>query len=107
MSAYEVEQPILNSAFEEPTEHWQIEEGRTPKRAPGRRPAGYFYRDPKAAHPEVGQPARGDWHELELVNLIRSRVAQWRDAGYPGLTRTTLDLLAHWRRDGRRERLFF
>ncbi len=27
MSAFEVEQPILNSPFEEPAEHWQIEEG--------------------------------------------------------------------------------
>nr|MBA3380554.1 hypothetical protein [Actinomycetota bacterium] len=69
MSAYEVEQPILNSPFAEPAEHWLIQEGQTPKRAPGRRQAGYFYRDPKAPQPEPGQPARGDWEELELVNL--------------------------------------
>jgi type III restriction enzyme len=107
MSAYEVEQPILNSPFEEPAEHWLIQEGDAPKREQGRRRAGYFYRDPKAPQPEPGQPARGDWEELQLVNLIRERLAQWRAAGYPGASRTTLDLIRHWRREGREQRLFF
>jgi type III restriction enzyme len=39
--------------------------------------------------------------------LVRERVAQWREAGYPGATRTTLDLIRHWRREGRVRRLFF
>ena len=107
MSAFEVEQPILNSPFDEPTEHWQIEEGRAPKRSPARRRAGYFYRDPKAPAPEADHPARGEWQELELVNLIRERLAQWREANYAGVTRTTLDLIRHWRREGRERRLFF
>jgi type III restriction enzyme len=107
VSSFEVEQPILNSPFEEPAEHWLIQEGRAPKREFGRRQAGYFYRDPKAPQPEPGEPARGDWVELELVNLIRERVAQWREAGCPGATRTTLDLIRHWRREGREQRLFF
>src|SRR6266545_2749171 len=107
MSSFEVEQPILNSPFEEPLERWQIEEGKAPQRAKGRRRAGYFYRDPKGLEPEPGQPARGEWHELELVNLIRERLASWREAGYAGASRTTLDLLRHWRRDGREHPLFF
>jgi type III restriction enzyme len=107
MSAYEVEQPILNSPFEEPAEHWLIQEGKTPKREKGRRRAGYFFRDPKAPEPEPGQPARGDWEELDLVNLIRERLEQWRAAGYPSASRTTLDLISHWRREGRQQRLFF
>src|SRR6266516_6882145 len=107
MSTFEVEQPILNSPFEEPAEHWQIAEGSAPKRLPTRRRAGYFYRDPKAPPPEADHPARGEWHELELVNQIRERLAQWREAGYPGATRTTLDLIRHWRREGRERRLFF
>ena len=106
MSSFEVEQPILNSPFDEPAEYWQIEEGKPPRRVAGRRRAGYFYRDPKV-EPEPGQASRGDWEELELVNLIRERLAAWRKAGYPGASRTTLDLIKHWRRDGRRERLFF
>ena len=56
MTAFEVEQPILNSPFEEPAEHWRIQEGEAPKREKGRRPAGYFYRDPKAPEPAPGQP---------------------------------------------------
>lgn len=67
---------------------------------------GCYRRDPKAT-PEPDHAARGDWQELELVNLIRDRLAQWRDAGYPGATRTTLSLIGHWRRDGRARRLFF
>src|SRR5215208_2540311 len=107
MSAFEVEQPILNPPFDEPAEHWQIEDGQAPKRITGRRAAGYFYRDPREPLPEPGQPARGSWQELELVNLIRARLGQWRAAGYPGATRTTLDLIRQWRRDGRQQPLFF
>jgi type III restriction enzyme len=109
MTAFEVEQPILNSPFEEPAEHWQIEEGTAPKRVAERRRAGYFYRDPKAPQPEIGEPARGAWEELELANLIRERVARWRAVDYPGASRTTLDLIRYWRREGRGEgkRLFF
>ena len=108
MSAFEVEQPILNSPFEEPAEHWQIEEGQRAEaaRRPPARPATSTATR-KAPQPEPGQAARGEWQELELVNLIRERLAQWRAAGYPGATRTTLDLLQHWRRDGREQRLFF
>ncbi|HKI91062.1 MAG TPA: hypothetical protein VJ986_02070, partial [Gaiellaceae bacterium] len=106
MSAFEVEQPILNGPFHEPAEHWQIEEGQEPIRAAGRRLAGYFYRDPKAPPPEPGAPTRGAWQELELVNLIRERLAQWRELGYPGATRTTLELLRYWRRE-REHPLFF
>jgi len=106
VSAFEVEQPILNGPFAEPAEHWQIEEGHEPKRVAGRRAAGYFYRDPKAPPPEPGAPARGAWQELELVNLIRERLAQWRELGCPGATRTTLELLRYWRRE-REQPLFF
>ena len=106
MSAFEVEQPILNGPFDEPTQHWLIEEGKEPEPRPGRRPAGYFYRDPKAPAPEPGAPTRGAWQELELVNLIRERLAQWRELGYPGATRTTLELLRYWRRE-REHPLFF
>lgn len=45
--------------------------------------------------------------EMVLVNLVRERVKAWRQQGYPGVTRTTLELLQWWRRDGRQARLFF
>jgi type III restriction enzyme len=107
VTAFEVDQPILNSPFDEPSEHWQIEEGSTPKRVQTRRRAGYFYRDPRTSRPDTEEPTRGEWQELELVNLVRERLGRWRDAAYPGVTRTTLDLIRHWRRDGREHRLFF
>jgi type III restriction enzyme len=58
---------------------------------------------------QVLRPSReyNPGYELALVNLIRERVNAWRDQGYPGVTRTTLDLLHWWRREGRRWRLFF
>jgi type III restriction enzyme len=79
VSAFEVEQPILDSPFEEPAEWWRIEEGKAPTRVPGRRSAGYFYRDPRGPEPEPGQAARGEWQEL--VSLMRERLATWREAG--------------------------
>lgn len=103
----EVSEPILSPPFEEPAEHWWIEEGRLPERRSGRRPAGYFYRDPGAPPPDGEAFARGEWVELDLVNLIRDRVEEWRTQGYPGVTRTTLELIEYWRRDGRQWPLFF
>jgi type III restriction enzyme len=108
VSAFEVESPILCSPFAEPGEHWWIEEGMLPERREGRRPAGYWYRDPKAPEPEEGF-TRGEWQPLDHVNLIRERVKSWRehDPPYPGVTRTTLELLEWWQRDEMRRPLFF
>lgn len=107
MSGYEVAEPILNSPFEEPKEHWNIVEGETPDRRTGRRPAVYYYRDPKWRSDDNGGSQAGVAIELKLVNLIRERVKAWREQGYPGATRTTQELLQWWRRDGRAFRLFF
>ena len=105
MSSYEVPQPILNSPFDPPAEHWHIVEGEPPERRPGRRKAVYFYRDPKAR--DASGQVTGVAVEMELVDLIRERVDAWRAAGYPGVTRTTLELLQWWTRDGRDPGLFF
>ena len=98
--AYEVPEPILNSPFEEPAWHWHIEDGQTPEKIPCRRPAIYYYRDPNA-NPSTHGGMGGTPVDLTLVNLIRERVKAWRSAGYPGVTRTTLELLHWWRREGR------
>src|ERR1051326_3867018 len=110
MAEYEVSEPILNSPYEEPQSHWLIREGEAPIQEDGRRKAGYFYRDPKAPTSGVEREARGQWVELALVNLVRERVDAWRPLalkGEGGVTRTTMELLNYWRRDGRRFRLFF
>ena len=107
MSAYEVPQPILNPPFGEPREHWHIVEGETPSRKPGRRPAMYFYRDPKVKPEKEYGPVAATAIELKLVNRIRAQVKKWRLEGYPGVTRTTQELLQWWQREGRKHRLFF
>ena len=106
MSDFEVPQPIINSPYQEPEHHWFIQEGEQPVLRKGRRPATYFYRDPKAPADSQGR-AGGVQMPLPLVNTIRDQVKAWRLAGYPGASRVTLDLLAHWRREGRRWNLFF
>jgi len=105
----EVPQPILNSPFAEPAEHWHIVEGEAPERRPGRRPAVYYYRDPTAKPAEGETGTGGTPVELKLVNLIRERVKAWRGQGYPGVTRTTMELLQWLHREGRddRKRQFF
>jgi type III restriction enzyme len=107
MSNYQVPEPIINSPFEEPAEHWNIVDGEQPQLLPGRRPALYFYRDPKARTNKSYRGDRGVPIELKLVNLIRQRVKAWREADYPSVTRTTHELLQWWRRDGREVPLFF
>ena len=106
MSEFEVPQPIICSPFEEPAKHWHLEEGTAPTEpSPGRRPAHYFYREPGGDTNE-GAPT-GTLIELKLVNLVRGRLKDWRGAGYPGVSATTLELLNYWRRDGRAFRPFF
>ena len=80
---------IISSPFERPTHHWRRASDSRLELVEGRRPAGYEIFDTR--HNTV----RGV--ELELVNRIRERVDQWRDAGYPGVTTITRQLLEHWR----------
>jgi type III restriction enzyme len=116
---YEVDTPIQNSPFDEPARHWYIQRGRDPKLVERRRDSFVF--GPKDAREGWDlsdgtlrrykeDAERNDYenaYELVLVNTVRARVAEWRRAGYPGVTRTTLELLEWWRRDGRQQRLFF
>src|SRR3989304_8560498 len=107
MNNYEVPNPILNSPYDEPAEYWLIDEGKVPERKAGRRPAGYFYRDPRAPVGGTEHEARGQWTELTLVNQTRRQIKEWRAQGWPGASRITLELLNYWRREGRLHRLFF
>ena len=93
--------------FEEPPEHWHIVEGEEPRRIAGRRSAMYHYRPARAGVDAEARRGAGTAIELKLVNLIRRRVKEWRAADRPGVTRTTLELLKYWRREGRQHRLFF
>ncbi len=46
-----------------------------------------------APAPEAGQAARGEWQELELVNLIRERLALMARRELSGRYATTLELI--------------
>ncbi|HEY7336210.1 MAG TPA: hypothetical protein VH639_15075 [Bryobacteraceae bacterium] len=113
MNPAEVSSPILNSPFEEPQEYWYIQEGEEPRIRQGRRTATVF--PPRNQTHEwdvsdgtlVKSSAQPGAYEMTLVNLVRVRVKAWRAQGYPGASRTTLELLEYWRRDGRQARLFF
>lgn len=99
-----VDNPILNSPFDEPARYWAYEEGQ-PVLKEGRRPAGYFLkaitRGPQAALLEE------EFFPLDLVNTIRERVKSWREHGYPGVTPITRQLLNHWNCPEREGKLFF
>jgi type III restriction enzyme len=113
MSSYEVAQPIQNTPFAKPTKYWYIQEGEEPELRIGRRPSVVFPpRDQKESW-TIDDLTLGPSNEyptgynLLLVNLIRDRVEGWQNAGYPGVTRTTLELVQWWMREGRERRLFF
>jgi type III restriction enzyme len=109
----EVNQPILVSPYQEPDKHWYIQAGETPRQVEGRRPSFVFR--PRNEREEWdlsdGTLARlkdyENAYEMVLVNRLRALVGRWRDDGYPGVTRTTSELLSLWRRTDRQQRLFF
>jgi type III restriction enzyme len=113
MSSFEVSDPIQNGPFDKPERYWYIAEGEQPELRIGRRASVVFPpRDQKqewVLDPAVMRPSQEyrNGYELALVNLIRERVADWQRQGYPGLTRTTIDLIAWWTREGRKQRLFY
>ncbi len=111
-SNFEVPGPVvLNAPYEEPSRYWDIRPGEAPAEpTPGRRRAFYYYRPPTSRDREQFGGDAGIAIELKLVNLIRERVKAWRQLalkGDGGVTRTTYELLNYWRREGRKERLFF
>jgi len=99
-----VDNPIVNSPFEEPGRYWDYKEGQ-PVLAEGRRPAGYYLR-PRTRGPQLSM-FEEEFVPLEMVNLMRDRVMGWREKGYPGVTPITRRLLNHWSDRDRERKLFF
>ena len=91
-SSVEVDSPIINSPFIEPQYHWQIERGKPPFKAEGRRRASYFYRVPEHAgrgrkkkdQLRLIDTEKGEQVDLDLVNSIRERVRDWRNGIHSG-----------------------
>ena len=96
--------PIINRPRQAPTRHWARGSGQNivgaDRAEPGRLPAhgrlpvvpGITLRNPYAALATRADDA----YLLEMVNDIRTAVAQWQQAGYPRATRVTRDLISHW-----------
>jgi type III restriction enzyme len=111
-----VENPIINSPYEEPKFHWHIQKDLPPEKREGRRPASYFLRVPeRAARGRVPRDQKemfddtavGEEYQLELANLLRKRLAEWRSRGYDGATKVTKELLELWRAPDRVQPLFY
>ena len=113
MTDFEVSEPIINPPFDEPRHFWYIREGRSPEKRDGRRPAVVYPPSDTDVKWDLGDgilSASRDYapgFEMTLVNAIRDRVKAWREQKYPGISRTTDELLKWWKRDGRKSRLFF
>jgi len=116
MSQVVIENPIINSPFDEPSRHFRFtEEGITDEIDEGRRISSYFV---PIARPKKKKGAENqlmfdtEWtqdriEENKLVNDIRQRVALWRSGGYVGVTPTTAKLIAYWTDPNREKKLFF
>lgn len=114
MSQVVIENPIINSPFDEPNRHFQFsDEGITNEIVEGRRTSSYFV--PIAKSKKKGSKQlqfETEWtqdriEENKLVNDIRRRVALWRTGGYLGVTPTTARLIAYWTDPSRDKKLFF
>ncbi|MCE9611615.1 MAG: DEAD/DEAH box helicase family protein [Chthoniobacter sp.] len=113
MANFEVPNPILNKPFEEPSRFWFIKEGEAPELREGRRPSLVFRPSEQRVEWDMSDgtlkpsPEYPAGYEMVLVNLVRERLEAWKAEGYPGVTRTTLELLKWWQREGRKQRLFY
>ncbi|HPC93827.1 MAG TPA: DEAD/DEAH box helicase family protein [Sedimentisphaerales bacterium] len=110
-----IENPVINSPFQEPGRHFKFtDEGITNEVIEGRRASSYFV---PIAQPRKKKGSKQlvfdtEWtqdriEENKLVNQIRARVALWREGGYIGVTPTTSRLLAYWTDPDREKKLFF
>jgi type III restriction enzyme len=108
-----IDNPILNSPFDEPTRHWKFErDGITNEVVEGRRVSSYFMPIPKSKRGGDQMQFETEWtsdriEENQTINRIRERVSLWRRGGWPGVTPTTRRLLDYWTAPTRDRKLFF
>ena len=110
-----IENPILNSPFEEPTRHFKFsDEGITDEIVNERRVSSYFIpiAPPKKQKSKQMEFVETQWtksriEENKFINQIREKVAIWRKGQYQGITKTTEQLLEYWRNLERDRKLFF
>ena len=108
-----IDNPILNSPFDEPERHWKFErDGITNEVVDGRRVSSYFMPIPKSKRGGDQLQFETEWtsdriEENKTINRIRERVGLWRRGGWQGVTPTTRRLLEYWTDPTRDRKLFF
>ena len=109
-----IENPIINSPFEEPGQHHELDTRGNPTGTiiPQRRKSTYLTPIPQPRRQAgmqlsflEGTPEKEE--ENYTINQIRYQVNLWRQRGYSGVTRVTRQLLQYWTAEGRERRLFF
>ena len=109
----EINDPVINSPFEEPRRHFLIVEGEvTNEVVPARRKSIYFMAIPAPKKKAKVQKSLDGFEtdqiqENEFINYLRDKVASWRTGGYQGLSRVSRKLLEHWSNRHRENKLFF
>ena len=111
------DRPVLNSPYEYPTRHWELDETGQPTReiVESRRPAQFITPVPKprkrrgkaeeraAVLFDEGRglsTERQRYEHTALINSVRRQVDRWRNIADPGrwqVTPETARLLQHWR----------
>ena len=107
------EQPILNSPYERPRRHWELDEGRPTHRiVENRREASFITPIPKPRRLQRGQrqlaldeaaaevdTANQQYQHAHVINGVRQQVAAWRELPERQwkVTPETARLLKHWR----------
>lgn len=108
------EQPILNSPYQEPTRHWELEDGRPTERVfERRRPADLVAFTPTTKRNRSSKQKEmvldsghglsdeaDEFNPTPLINELRAEVLNWRRLPNPAqwqVTPVTTQLLQHWR----------
>ena len=114
MSTVNIDNPVINSPFEEPKRHFKFNaRGITEEIAEGRRRSEYFMPFPKPKKKPTAPQMLFELPEQDLreanvfINSVRTKVEAWRNSGYPGVTPTTQRLLEHWNDPENEPRLYF
>jgi len=110
-----IENPVINSPFEEPARHFRFsEDGITDEIVESRRISAYFIpiASPKKKSAQAQLSFDTEWtqdrvQENKFINRVRERVKMWRQGGYMGVTKTTARLLEYWNNPDRDKKLFF
>jgi type III restriction enzyme len=108
-----IENPILNSPYDEPSRHFRFsEEGITNEVVKARRVSAYFVPIPRPKKRGAQRSLDTEWtrdrvEENAFINDVRARVREWRADGYRGVSNATRRLLEYWRNPDRNRPLFF